>query len=123
MLIKCTAHQSLEVGNTIALVSPSKGAGEGEQENLHFQPLGSPSLPEKESTRGEDFINHNWMDCGRGNCLSVTQNRTNLHAQQPGAGRGWRRDTPTPLPLDGDTCGTCLTASPRDPQRDEPSCP
>ena len=44
LLVKCTAHQSLEVGNTVALVSPSKGSGEAGQESFHFRPLGSPLL-------------------------------------------------------------------------------
>lgn len=44
LLAKCTAHQSLEVGNTVALVSSSKGSGEAGQESCHFQPLGSPLL-------------------------------------------------------------------------------
>ena len=61
----CIAHQTLEVGNTVALVSPSKGWVDKRAFifSLSFSQM---------SVHWEDLISHNWMKDGKGNSLIIT---------------------------------------------------
>ena len=76
LLVMCIAHQSLEVGNIVALVSPSKGWVEKRAFifSLSFSQM---------SVHWGDLISHNQMKDGKGNSLVITE-ETDPYAQWSG---------------------------------------